>query len=272
MWCGFQYLCKERMTASELVFAKFCDVCTHPFKFCVCGVCGGQRESLLHGSAFLQVDIKEQEWVSWESVGRGGEAIKNVLISCLFSRPGGHCCTRDCVESTSGVLRLYIHLLSSALLRNFHESHSDFDHFLFIFLFSNFLFVFFHFMLSKLLSGRCLKSLVVILWRWVHRSKWVFYFVKEMKTVQSSIHVYQSLLLAMLNLLCYYSLQIHHKYFSFVYQIDCNCMYFYPKGTHCFGFLFVFNVLVLRASSYSQQSSCLFWDFMWLSKRFLDNL
>lgn len=127
--CGFQLLGKERMTTSELVFAKLFVVCTHPFKFCVCGVCGGQRENLLHGSAFLEVDIKEQEPVSWESVGRGGEAIKNVLISCLFSRPQGHCSTRDCVQATSAVLRLYIHLLSSTVLRNFHESHSDFDHF-----------------------------------------------------------------------------------------------------------------------------------------------
>lgn len=111
---------------SELISPKLFVVCTHPFKFCVCGVCGRQAESMLHGSTFLEVDIKEQKWVSWESVGRGREVIKNALISCLFSRPQGHCSTRDCVESMSGVLRLYIHLLSSTHLRNFHESHSDF--------------------------------------------------------------------------------------------------------------------------------------------------
>lgn len=189
LYVAFNIWVRRGWLTSELVFPKLFVVCTHPFKFCVCGVCGGQTESMLHGSTFLEVYIKEQKWVIWESVGRGGEAIKNVLISCLFSRPQGHCSTRDCVESTSGVLRLYIHLLSSTYLRNFHESHSDFDHFLLIFLFFNFLFVFFHFMLSKLLSGQCFQSLVVILWRWVYKSKWVFYFVKEVKTVQISIHV-----------------------------------------------------------------------------------
>ena len=189
LYVAFNIWVRRRWLTSELVFPKLFVVCTHPFKFCVCGVCVGRTESMLHGSTFLEVDIKEQKWVSWESVGRGGEAIKNVLISSLFSRPQGHCSTRDCVESTSGVLRLYVHLLSSTYLRNFHESHSDFDHVLLIFLFFNFLFVFFHFMLSKLLLGQCFQSLVVTLWRWVYKSKRVFYFVKEVKTVQISIHV-----------------------------------------------------------------------------------
>lgn len=72
-----------------------------------------------------------------------GSYKEDALISCLFSRPQGHCSTRDCVESMSGVLRLYIHLLSSTHLRNFHESHSDFlITFFSFFLFFNFSFCF----------------------------------------------------------------------------------------------------------------------------------
>lgn len=73
----------------------------------VCGV------SMLSESPLLEVDMGEQKWLSGETESdKGGKAVKNVLMSCLFCRQLGRI-SAETVEHMSGLLRFYSHLLPS---------------------------------------------------------------------------------------------------------------------------------------------------------------
>lgn len=127
--CGFQYESGENEWLLSLSSLSFL-LSTHTNLFSCVYMWRAERESMLCGSTLLEVDIGEHKWVSWESEsGRGRKAVKSVLISCLLNRQLGHNSTGDSVEYTSGMLRDYIHFLTSTHLKKkkkFHERHSDF--------------------------------------------------------------------------------------------------------------------------------------------------
>lgn len=115
--CGFQYESGENEWLLSLSSLSFL-LSTHTNLFSCVYMWRAERESMLCGSTLLEVDIGEHKWVSWESEsGRGRKAVKSVLISCLLNRQLGHNSTGDSVEYTSGMLRDYIHFLTSTHLK-----------------------------------------------------------------------------------------------------------------------------------------------------------